>query len=72
MASPLTCCSAQYLLGATEITITDPYIRRFHQARNLMELIEGIAARKDPADEVVVKLITSRGERERGACTQAD
>ncbi|MDA4133651.1 MAG: BREX system Lon protease-like protein BrxL, partial [Thaumarchaeota archaeon] len=48
-----------YLLGATEITITDPYIRRFHQARNLMELIERIAASKDPADEVVVKLITS-------------
>jgi ATP-dependent Lon protease len=48
-----------YLLGATEITITDPYIRRFHQARNLMELIEGIATSKDPADEVVVKLITS-------------
>jgi len=48
-----------YLFGATEITITDPYIRRFHQARNLMELIEGIATSKDPADEVVVKLITS-------------
>lgn len=54
-----------YLRGATEITITDPYIRRFHQARNLMELIEGIATSKDPADEVVVKLITSEeGESE--------
>ncbi len=48
-----------YLRGATEITITDPYIRQFHQARNLMELIEGIAAIKDAADEVAVKLITS-------------
>jgi ATP-dependent Lon protease len=48
-----------YLRGATEITITDPYIRRFHQARNLMELIEEIATGKDPADEVVVKLVTS-------------
>ena len=48
-----------YLAGASEITITDPYIRRFHQARNVMELIEGIAASKDPADEVVVRLITS-------------
>ena len=48
-----------YFRGATEITITDPYIRRFHQARNLMELFEVIAAGKDSADEVVVKLITS-------------
>ena len=48
-----------YLRGAIEITITDPYIRRFHQVRNLMELIEGIAAGKDPADEVVVRLVTS-------------
>ena len=48
-----------YLRGAAQITITDPYIRQFHQARNLMELIEGIAAAKDAADEVNVRLITS-------------
>jgi ATP-dependent Lon protease len=30
----------------------------FHQARNLMELIEGIARGKDPADEVGVTLVT--------------
>jgi ATP-dependent Lon protease len=48
-----------YLRGATQITITDPYIRQFHQARNLMELIEGIARTKDAADEVNVKLITA-------------
>lgn len=48
-----------HLQGAVGITITDPYIRRFHQARNLMELIEVIATTKDPADEVVVRLITS-------------
>ena len=34
------------------------YVRMFHQARNLMELIEGIARGKDPADEVGLKLIT--------------
>ena len=54
-----------YLRGATEITITDPYIRKFHQARNLMELIETLASIKDPADEVSVKLIT--GETTDGA-----
>lgn len=48
-----------YLRGASQITITDPYIRQFHQARNLMELIECIAATKDAADEVNVRLVTS-------------
>ena len=48
-----------YLRGATEITIVDPYIRQFHQARNLMELIEALALTKDPADEVNVSLVTS-------------
>jgi len=48
-----------YLRGAGDITITDPYIRQFHQARNLMELIEGIASAKDTADEVNVMLVTS-------------
>jgi ATP-dependent Lon protease len=51
-----------YLRGAAQITITDPYIRQFHQARNLMELIEGIATTKDAADEAQVKLITSENE----------
>lgn len=47
-----------YLRGAAQITIVDPYVRMFHQARNLMELIEGIARGKDPADEIALKLIT--------------
>jgi ATP-dependent Lon protease len=48
-----------YLHGATKITIVDPYIRQFHQARNLMELMETLALVKDPADEVKVFLVTS-------------
>jgi len=47
-----------HLRGASQITIVDPYVRMFHQARNLMELIEGIARGKDPADEVTMKLVT--------------
>ncbi|RZN34384.1 BREX system Lon protease-like protein BrxL [Bradyrhizobium sp. Leo121] len=43
---------------ATKIVVTDPYIRMFHQIRNLMELIEMIAVRKAPEDEVAVHLIT--------------
>ena len=47
-----------YLIGASKITITDPYIRAFYQVRNLMELIETIAKSHSPADEVDVHLIT--------------
>lgn len=50
---------APYLRGASEITITDPYVRQFHQARNLMDLIETLASGKDPADLILVKLITT-------------
>ena len=54
-----------YLRGATDITITDPYIRQFHQVRNLMELIEALVVIKDPADEVRLMLVT--GESTEGA-----
>jgi ATP-dependent Lon protease len=47
-----------YLQGASQITIVDPYVRMFHQARNLMELAEAIARGKDPADEVALNLVT--------------
>lgn len=47
-----------YLKGANEITITDGYVRQFHQARNLMDLIECLAVAKDPGDEITLKLIT--------------
>lgn len=47
-----------YLKGATKITITDPYIRLFHQARNLMELLETIAKVKPDDEEVEVNLLT--------------
>jgi ATP-dependent Lon protease len=48
-----------YLRSAKEITITDPYIRHFRQARNLMELIGALASIKDPADEMTVRLTTT-------------
>jgi ATP-dependent Lon protease len=47
-----------YLAGSHEITITDPYIRMFYQARNLMELIEVVIRRKAPEDQVKVHLVT--------------
>lgn len=51
-----------YLKGAKHITITDPYIRLFYQARNVMELLETIVKLKSEEDEVVVSLITVEDE----------
>lgn len=47
-----------YLRGATEIRIVDPYVRKSHQMRNLLELIEAFARTRDVADEVRVLLVT--------------
>lgn len=47
-----------YLRDAGHIVLTDPYIRLFYQARNLMELLEMIARRKPADAEVSVHLIT--------------
>ena len=48
-----------YLRGATEITLTDPYLRVFHQIRNLMEFIETLVKFKAPEDDVSIHIITS-------------
>ena len=45
--------------GATRVVITDPYVRKFHQARNVMELIEMLIRRKQPEDQVAVHLVTA-------------
>jgi ATP-dependent Lon protease len=47
-----------YLKGARQITITDPYIRLFHQIRNVMELMETLAKLKPDEDEVLAHLVT--------------
>lgn len=51
-----------YLRGARRIVVTDPYIRYFYQARNLMELLETIARHKAEDEEVAVLLVTVRDE----------
>lgn len=51
-----------YLKDATQITITDSYIRLFYQIRNLMELLEPIVKTKAEEDEISVHLVTSRDE----------
>ncbi|MEA3339219.1 MAG: BREX system Lon protease-like protein BrxL [Chloroflexota bacterium] len=53
-----------YLEGASEIVVTDPYIRLFFQTRNMMELLETVARIKDEGEQVTVHLVTSRDESE--------
>lgn len=51
-----------YLKDAKHITIKDPYIRLFYQAKNLMELLETVVKQKHEGDEIVVSLITVEDE----------
>jgi len=51
-----------YLAGAKRIVITDPYMRLFHQVRNLMELMETISKFKGSDDEVSVHVVTVEDE----------
>ena len=51
-----------YLIGATEVIITDPYIRLPYQFRNLMEFIELVTKKVDLEDEIKVHLVTVNSE----------
>lgn len=51
-----------YLKGASRITVTDPYLRMFHQQRNLMELLETISRQSGPEDEVSVHVLTAEDD----------
>ncbi|TXT43478.1 MAG: hypothetical protein FD137_1816 [Spirochaetes bacterium] len=51
-----------YLKGATEITVTDPYIRLFFQVRNFMEFLETVVKHKTPEEEISVHLVTTEDE----------
>ncbi len=48
-----------YFEGARELTVTDPYIRNFHQARNFMELVETVVKHKPKHEVVTLHLVTS-------------
>lgn len=48
-----------YLVGATKITVVDPYIRMPHQGRNLADLLSLLAVAKDDAEEIDVELVTT-------------
>jgi ATP-dependent Lon protease len=54
---------ANYIKGAKNITITDPYIRIFFQIKNLMEFIEMIISNKSAEESINVHLITIADDR---------
>ena len=43
---------AKHLKGAKEILIVDPFIRKFHQARNMMDLLSVVLKNKAREDEI--------------------
>jgi ATP-dependent Lon protease len=49
---------AKHLKGAREITVCDPYVRLFFQARNFMEFLQKVHELVPEGDEVAVHLIT--------------
>lgn len=51
-----------YLNGARKIVLTDPYIRLFFQARNLMEFLETVAKLKQDEEEVAVHLVSAEDD----------
>ena len=53
---------ADYLKGATSITLQDPYIRMPHQFRNLLEFCLMLANNKNPEDEMALEVVTWNDE----------
>ena len=53
---------AKHIKGAKEILIVDPFIRKFHQVRNMMDFLSVVLKQKAREDEVAVKLRTARDD----------
>ena len=51
-----------YLVGAKDIILTDPYIRLPYQLRNFMEFAKLVASKKNELDEVKLHLVTNNNE----------
>jgi ATP-dependent Lon protease len=47
-----------YILGASRIVVTDPYVRYFYQIKNMMEFVEMVIQRNEPEDQVSIHLVT--------------
>lgn len=49
---------ANYLRGAENITIQDPYIRMYYQFKNLLEFCIMLGNNKDPEDQINLEVVT--------------
>ncbi len=54
---------ASCLEGAREVVLVDPYIRNFHQVKNLFEFLQMVMKLQEVGEEVAVHLRTSRSSR---------
>jgi ATP-dependent Lon protease len=52
----------EYLIGATDIKVIDPYVRLPYQLRNFMEFAKLVSEKKDPEVEVKLHLVTANNE----------
>ena len=48
-----------WLKGVSQIVVTDPYIRTFHQINNMMEFLDMVIRQKAPEEHIAVELITT-------------
>jgi ATP-dependent Lon protease len=53
---------ANYLKGAQNITIQDPYIRMYYQFKNLLEFCIMLGNNKDPEDQINLEVVTWNDE----------
>jgi ATP-dependent Lon protease len=53
---------ANYLKGAENITIQDPYIRMYYQFKNLLEFCIMLGNNKDPEDQINLEVVTWNNE----------
>lgn len=58
---------ADYLKGAKEIILIDPYIRKFYQVRNLSEFCHMLYKVKPVDDEITLRVFTTPEEVEKNA-----
>ena len=60
---------AAHLRGARKITVSDPYVRLFYQARNMMEFLQMVHDLVAEGDEVEVHLVT---QSDRESCLKQE
>lgn len=61
-----------YVRDAHHVIVIDPYIRLFHQVKNMMEFIETVRKFNSDESEISVKLITIEDEDSEKAAKQRD